>query len=180
MATQAHSTDPQFVNLYKQFTQSGGNLLLQCASINTYENNANGHFQTTALGYSVFGTNDSTDVNTTLLYPEGSMPFNQFIGVLANQDGAITEYAYAPGGGPANGNRVSVINSAPQANRFVATVSQLNGNVAGGTVFELGSHDYARPNTEQPAQPTIAMLNGQRMALNAVFVPGQPSAGLRP
>ena len=171
MATQAHSTDPQFVNLYRQFTQSGGNLLLQCASVNTYENNANGHFQTTAPGYTVFGTNDATDVNTTLAYPEGAMPFNQFIGILANQDGAVTEYQYAPGGGPANGNRVSVTNTAPSASRFVATVSQLNGNTAGGTVFELGSHDYSRPNTVNPVQTDISMLNGERMILNAIFVP---------
>lgn len=169
LATQAHSTDPQFVNLYRQFTQSGGNLLLQCASINTYENNANGHFQTTNPGYSVFGTNAPANaVDTVLDYPEGAMPFNQFIGILANQDGAITEYAYAPGGGPANSNRISVRNSGAEAAKFVGTVSQLNGNAAGGTVFELGGHDYSRNNT---GASEIAKLNGQRMVLNAVFVP---------
>lgn len=168
LATQAHSTDSQFVNLYKQFTLSGGNLLLQCASVNTYENNANGHFQTTNPGYSVFGTNDNTAVDTTLIYPEGAMPFNQFIGILANQDGAITEYAYAAGGGAANGNRIAARNSGGEASKFVGTVSQLNGNAAGGTVFELGGHDYSRNNT---GASEIAKLNGQRMILNAVFVP---------
>ena len=171
LATQAHSTDSSFVNLYKQFAQSGGNLLLECASINTYENNANGHFQTTNPGYSVFGTNDNTSVATTLLYPEGAMPFNQFIGILANQDGAVTEYAYAAGGGPANGNRISVRNTGAEAAKFVGTVSQLNGNSAGGTVFELGGHNYARLNTENPVANPLDMLNGQRMILNAVFVP---------
>lgn len=170
LATQAHSTSSTFVNLYRQFVLSGGNLLLQCASINTFENNANGHFQTTNPGYSVFGTNDSTAVNTTLVYPEGAMPFNQFIGILANQDGAITEYAYAPGGAAANGNRVSVRNSGADSAKFVATVSELGGvpGVAGSAVFELGGHDYTRTDTGASA---IARLNGQRMILNAVFVP---------
>lgn len=170
LATQAHSTSSAFVNLYKQFVQSGGNLLLQCASINTFENTANGHFQTTNPGYSVFGTNDNTAVSTPLIYPEGAMPFNQFIGVLANQDGAITEYAYAPGGAGANGNRVSVRNStAAQENKFVATVSELGAaGTPGSAVFELGGHDYTR--TDSGAS-VIERLNGQRMILNAIFVP---------
>ncbi len=168
MATQAHSTDPTFVNLYKQFTLSGGNLLLQCASVGTFENAANGHFQTTNPGYSLFGTNAPANaVDTTLVYPEGSMPFNQFIGILANQDGAVTEFAFAPGGGPANGHRVSVRNSNPDAEKFVATVSTLTAG-AGGIVFELGGHDYSRTNT---GATEIARLNGQRMILNAIFVP---------
>ncbi len=169
LATQAHSTSSAFVNIYRQFVESGGNLFLQCASINTFENDANGHFQTTIEGYSVFGTNDGTAVNTSLVYPEGAMPFNQFIGTLANQDGAITEYAYAPGGGPVNGNRISVRNSGAHSEKFVATVSELGGaGVPGSVVFELGGHDYTR--TESGATE-LERLNGQRMLLNAVFVP---------
>ena len=174
LATQAHSISSDFVNLYKQFVLSGGNLLLQCASIRTFENNANGHFQTTAQGYDIFGTGSvdfatGAAVNTTLIYPEGAMPFNQFIGILANQDGAITEYAYAAGGSAANGNRVSVRNSEAEASKFVATVSELLGaGQAGGAVFELGGHDYTRIETGASA---IERLNGQRMILNAVFVP---------
>lgn len=174
LATQAHSTSSNFVNLYKQFVISGGNLLLQCASIRTFENNAAGHFQTNNQGYSIFGTgaaefSTGDAVNTTLIYPEGSMPFNQFIGVLANQDGAITEYAYAQGGAAANGNRVSVRNSGSEASKFVATVSELgSGGSAGSAVFELGGHDYTRDNT---GASNIQKLNGQRMILNTVFVP---------
>jgi len=174
LATQAHSTSSEFVNLYKQFVQSGGNLLLQCASIRTFENNLSGHFQTTPQGYSVFGTgtNDfptGSAVNTTLIYPEGSMPFNQFIGILANQDGAVTEYAYASGGGPENDNRVSVRNGGGESAKYVATVSELGApGVAGSAVFELGGHDYTRT---QSGASEIERLNGQRMILNAVFVP---------
>lgn len=173
LATQAHSTSSEFVNLYKQFVLSGGNLLLQCASINTFENNANGHFQTSGAGYSVFTSNNppANDVNTTLVYPEGAMPFNQFIGILANQTGAVTEYAYAPGAAAANGNRISVRNSGAHSDKMVATVSELGpAGQAGSAVFELGGHNYARPD-EPETDSAISMLNGQRMLLNAVFVP---------
>ena len=167
LATQAHSNTPEFVSVYKLFVQSGGNLLLQCQSIATYENNPAGLFQTTA-GYTVFGTNDPfSAVDTTLLYPEGAMPFNQFIGILGNQDGAVTEYAYAPGSGPANGNRISVVNSPPHGEKFVATASELPGtSQEGRNVFELGGHDYERNGAD-----LIQNINGRRMTLNTAFVP---------
>ena len=174
LATQAHSISSDYVNLYKQFVLSGGNLLLQCASIRTFENNANGHFQTTIQGYDIFGTGSpdfatGAAVDTALIYPEGAMPFNQFIGVLANQDGAVTEYAYASGGSAANGNRVSVRNSGADADKYVATVSELGAaGSPGSVVFELGGHDYDR--TVSGAS-LIERLNGQRMILNTIFVP---------
>jgi uncharacterized repeat protein (TIGR01451 family) len=175
MATQAHSASSSFVNLYRQFVQSGGNLLLQCLSISTFENNPNGHFQALVPGnpnlpgFLVFGTNDDTAVNTTLVYPEGSMPFNQFIGAIANQDGAVTEYQLAPNAIAVNGMRISVHNNNPDWDKIVASVSQLLGpSHEGGVVFEMGGHDYQRTNT---GASLIERLNGMRMFLNAVFVP---------
>lgn len=182
LATQAHQEDPQFVNAYRQFTNAGGNLILQCASINTFENNLNGHFQTTGAGYNIFTSNGQTpnELNSNdFVFPEGSMPFNQFLGLLADQDGQVTEYSYAPGAGPNNGNRISVRNNIPNENVFVATVSEVLGpNQGGGVVFELGGHNYARPDENPPGTPNesdsaLAMLNGQRMGLNAVFVPAR-------
>ena len=182
LATQAHQEDPQYVNTYRQFTNAGGNLILQCASINTFENNLNGHFQTTGAGYTVFSSNvingnPPDEINSNaFVFPEGSMPFNQFLGLLADQDGEITEYKYAPGAFGENGNRVSVHNSAPNDNVFVATVSEVLGpNAGGGVVFELGGHNYARADTTVPGETdsALAMLNGQRMGLNAVFVPAR-------
>ncbi len=168
IATQAHSVSTEFAAAYRSFVQGGGNLHLQCASINTFENNLlSGHYQTTPPGYLVFGSNDGTAVDTPLVYPEGSMPFNQFIGVLANQDGAITEYSYAPGAGPNNGNRVAARNTGEHADKFVATVSQLGGGT-GGVVFALGGHNYFRTET---GASEIERLNGKRMVLNTVFVP---------
>lgn len=172
LATQAHSESSAFVNLYRQFVMTGGNLFLQCAAIETFENNPSGHFQTTGAGYSIFGTNPSTgSVDTPLFYPEGSMPFNQFIGTLANQNGRVTEYSYAPGAAAANGNRVSVRNTNGHSNKFVATVSELGApGMPGGVVFELGGHTYADPDQNE-TDSTLSRLNGQRMLLNAVFVP---------
>jgi hypothetical protein len=174
LATQGHQTDGSFVNTYRNFVQGGGNLILQCASVGTFENHPNGHFQTTAPGYSLFTSNvPANEINSNAFaFPEGAMPFNQFIGILADQDGAVTEYAYAPGGGPANGNRISVRNTGADSDKFVATVSQVNGsNVPGGVVFEFGGHNYNRPDDGGETDSELAMLNGQRMQLNAVFVP---------
>ena len=172
LATQAHSESSAFVSLYRQFVMTGGNLFLQCASIETFENNPSGHFQTTGAGYTIFGTSPSTGaVDTDLLYPEGSMPFNQFIGTLANQNGRVTEYAYAPGAAAANGNRVAVRNSGSHSSKFVATVSELGApGTPGGVVFELGGHSYADPDANE-SDSLLSRLNGQRMLLNAVFVP---------
>lgn len=173
LATQAHSTNPQFVNTYRQFVQSGGNLLLQCASVNTFENDANGHFQTTAPGYFIYSSNNppANEINSNAFaFPAGSMPFNQFIGLLADQDGAVTEYGYAPGGGPVNNNTVSVVNTGANSDKLVATASQIGSGV-GGVVFELGGHNYARDDDGGETDSAIAKLNGQRMLLNAAMVP---------
>ncbi|NOT47744.1 MAG: carboxypeptidase regulatory-like domain-containing protein [Acidobacteria bacterium] len=173
LATQAHSTNATFVNTYRQFVQSGGNLLLQCASVNTFENDANGRFQASAPGYFIYSSNNppNNEINSNAFaFPAGSMPFNQFIGLLADQDGAVTEYAYSAGSGPVNNNTVSVVNTGANSDKFVATASQIGGPV-GGVVFELGGHNYARDDDGVETDSEIAKLNGQRMLLNAAMVP---------
>lgn len=172
LATQAHSTNNAFINTYKNFVQSGGNLLLQCASVGTFENDANGHFQTSGAGYFLYSSNNppANEINSNaFVFPVGSMPFNQFIGLLADQDGAVTEFSYAAGAGPINNNTVSVVNSGVNSDKFVATASRLGSGV-GGVVFELGSHNYALPDATE-TDSALSMLNGQRMLLNAAFVP---------
>lgn len=172
LAAQAHSTVTTWVASYSGFVQNGGNLLLECASINTFENNAlNGHYQTTN-GYSVYGTNDSTNVSGTLIYPNGYMPFNQFIGALnGNQDGAITDFFPASGSTYQNGALIAARHNngtgTGNHNANVAVVSKV-GNVGreGGYVFELGGHDYDRGTSND-----ISNINGKRMILNTLFVP---------
>ena len=172
LAAQAHSTVTTWVASYSGFVQNGGNLLLECASINTFENNAlNGHYQTTQ-GYSVYGTNDSTNVSGTLTYPNGYMPFNQFIGALnGDQDGAITDFYPASGSNYQNGALIAARHNngtgTGNHNANVAVVSKV-GNVGreGGYVFELGGHNYDRGSSND-----ITNINGKRMILNTLFVP---------
>lgn len=184
IATQAHSTNATYVNNYRSFVTNGGNLLLQCASIDTFENTASGHFQsirnnnsTASDSYAVFGTNDNTDVNTTLVYPNPAMPFNQFVGSLDNQDGAITEYSLITSPYVSvftNGTQIAARNSGTQTAKMVATVSKVaNSGREGGHVFALAGHDYTRGNGS-----AIAKLNGQRMILNTIFVPVTRPCGI--
>ncbi|HQX55790.1 MAG TPA: carboxypeptidase-like regulatory domain-containing protein [Pyrinomonadaceae bacterium] len=173
LAAQAHSVVTTWVSSYSGFVQNGGNLLLECASINTFENNvANGHYQTTN-GYSVFGTNDNprSDVSGTLIYPNGYMPFNQFVGALnGNQDGAVTDFSLASGSAYQNGTLIAARHdngSGSNRTANVATVSKV-GNVGreGGNVFALGGHDYDRGTATD-----LNNINGKRMILNTLFVP---------
>lgn len=176
IVTQAHSENDNFGSAYRTFVQSGGNLLLQCKSIDTFENNPLGHFQAWVPGlpnldgFTVFGTNEGTAFDTPFTYNDGSMPFNQFIGELANQEGAVTEFGFAPNAVPVNDLQVSVENTGAGSGKFVATVSKLSSDTDGGYVFELGGHNYGLSNTNASS---ISRLNGQRMFLNAVFVPGR-------
>ena len=174
LVTQAHSTSSAFVGNYKNFVNAGGNLLLQCASINTFENDPNGHFQVTN-NYSVYGTNDDTEVSGTPVYPGAYMPFIQFIGDLnGNQDGAITDF-FSASGNFIHGNLVAVRHnngtphsgSSSNANAYIATVSDMTPGVAGGNVFELGGHDYNRGD----GNANLGNVNGKRMILNTVFIP---------
>lgn len=174
LATQAHSTDPTFVNNYRNFVTNGGNLILECASINTFENNGNlngpGHFQV-SNNYGVFGTNDNTDVSgSALLFPNAYMPFNQFDGALnGDQDGAITDYGNPSTDSFIHGNLIAAQNnkSGTNGHSYVATVSDLTPTTPGGHVFELGGHDYNR----NGGNATLGNINGKRMVLNTIFVP---------
>lgn len=181
IATQAHSENAANVTNYKNFVTAGGNLMLQCASIGTFENAASGHFQSKRINladaglasYDVFGSNNNTDIDTSLTYPNPAMPFNQFIGTLSNQDGAITEFALTGGGTPTsqfiNGTLIAARNTGSNSDNraMVAAVSKVgNTGQPGGYVFTLGGHDYTRGN-----DAAIEKLNGQRMILNSIFVP---------
>lgn len=175
VATQAHAsaTAGQFVGAYRDFAEAGGNLLLQCASVGVFENNLlDGLFQTTN-GWTVLGTNDSTDVTSPLVYPNPAMPFNQFVGALANQDGAITDYRLAGGSAERPSFLRSVSNSGTGLNNtFVASVNKVGTPLSGGNVFELGGHDYYRTTAGTTEQERI---NGQRMILNTILVPATRS-----
>jgi uncharacterized repeat protein (TIGR01451 family) len=180
LAAQAHASNDAitFIGTYRSFAEAGGNLLLQCHSVDVFENAAapNGRFQTT-LGWTVFGTSGGQVNGTITDFPNPAMPFNQFVGELADQEGQVSEYQLAASSVFQNGTLISAKNnSAGNTNKYVATVSHIGNASAGGSVFELGGHDYDRTdatNTE------IGRANGNRMALNTLLQPAfRPGCGL--
>ncbi|MBL8122779.1 MAG: carboxypeptidase regulatory-like domain-containing protein [Pyrinomonadaceae bacterium] len=180
IATQPHAADTaiSYIDEYRAFAEAGGNLELQCYSVDVFENNAAfGRFQTT-LGWTIFGTNPSSgSVDTPLVYPNPAMPFNQFVGDLANQDGRVTEFSLAGGSVLRPSTLIAARNSTPDhSNKNVATVSRIGNAIAGGNVFELGGHSYYRTNV---TNTEIGRLNGQRMILNTLLIPAyRPNCGL--
>lgn len=168
IATQPHSSSPDaFVDNYRTFVESGGNLLLQCASVTSFENSSPfGFFQTTA-GWDIENT------NSIFTYPNGDAPFSQFLGALEpDQNGTTEDWDLNTGSSLTNGTYFVAQNSGGgQTNRYAATVSKV-GNVGreGGNVFAIGGHNYFRDNNNDVVFETDR-YNGQRMILNALFVP---------
>jgi fimbrial isopeptide formation D2 family protein len=174
IAMQAHAADDavNFISNYKNFALQGGNLFFQCYSVDVFENNlANGLFQTTN-GWTVRGTNDNTEITATPQFPNVTMPFNQFIGGLADTDGRVTEFQLKSGSNLKPGVLVSAVNPAPNGDVNIATVSRIGSSTAGGNVFELGGHDYSR---NVSGTTELTRTNGRRMALNAILVPATRS-----
>ncbi len=168
IATQPHFDSPAFISNFRQFLESGGNVLLQCLSITTFENVAApiGRFQTTG-GYD--GVGNDTDINTNVAYNHGDMPFSQFIGAMNdNQLGAVEDYKLKRFSSFQNGAFDVVQNTGNYSDYLVASESHITGpNATGGAVFALGGHDYFQNGTNT----TSANYNAQRMILNALFVP---------
>lgn len=160
LVTQPHTQDPAYIAIIKTFVQSGGNFLAECRAVNTYENEVPyGQFQTSA-GYVI------DNVDTVFTYPNGDMPFSQFIGALEpNPGGAEQDWYLPPTSGFINGTFLIAQNSGAHTNKYAATVSKLYNAGPGGIVMYLGGHNYGAGGN------TIAELNGQRMILNAVFQP---------
>ncbi|MEI7901194.1 MAG: DUF11 domain-containing protein, partial [bacterium] len=139
----------------RDFVESGGNFLAQCAGVRTYENNANGYFHSKA------GFVDKDDANT-FIYPNPDMAYNQFQGLLADEGGSLQDWGLATGSVFTNSAYLCVQN-ASKANSYRAGVAKLAGNALGGVVFYLGGHDYSGN--------TLVAINGRRIYLNAIFVP---------
>lgn len=158
LVSQPHVEATNFISNYKTFVQSGGNLLLQCHAVETYENAAAGRFQTT-LGW------DRDDVSSTLAYPNADMPFSQFIGIVDPSPGGYEEDWQLSSGALQNGTFISLQGTGGDSDHYAATVSKLYNSGPGGMVFELGGHDYGAGGS------TLSSINGQRMVLNAVFQP---------
>lgn len=173
LAAQAHASDDaiNYIGTYRSFAESGGNLLLQCKSVNVFENApvGSGRFQTT-LGWTTFGDSGGEVTEIVSTFPNPAMAFNQFVGNLANARGNVSEYQLAPSSVFQNGTLIAARNnSAGNTAKYVATVSRIGNSTAGGSVFELGGHQYS--STTNTSGSALERLNGSRMALNALLVP---------
>ncbi len=160
-ASEPHSTNTAggVVEAIGRFVGRGGNFLAECEAVVTYENYANGRFQTTN------GVLDA-DVrdNGARRYPAPDQPFSQFEGEFKASvlGGSVTNWRLASGSSFQRGGHPHDVLASPNADVMEASVAdQYSGR--GGLVFYLGGHQY-NGNSESD-------LNGQRMYLNAFLTP---------
>jgi hypothetical protein len=152
------------VQAIRNFVQSGGNFLAECAAVESYENNPTyGRFQTTN------GITVTNSGGSSMLFDHPDLSYSQFQGALAPGGGSVKDWMLN-GGSWQNNGHIHVKNS-PATNTFIATASKLT-NGAGSLVFYQGSHDYEGT--------TLPLLNGQRMYLNAVLTPSARPTNCNP
>lgn len=155
------AADPQ-ANAIRQFVQSGGNFLAECAGIETYENNANyGRFMTTT------GVTDGNGDNP-ITYPSADLPYSQFVGAINDVGGSVRDFAPVTGGAWRAGQEMHVQRGGSLRNSSgdspaKAAVTRLSGPSVGGYVFYLGGHEYFTTSQGD--------VNAIRMYLNAVMTP---------
>lgn len=160
-ASEPHSTNTAdgVVEAIGRFVARGGNFLAECEAVVTYENYANGRFQTTG------GVVDA-DVrdNAARRYPAPDQPFSQFEGEFKASvlGGSVTNWRLASGstfqrGGHPHDALASTSDEVMEA----SVADQYSGR--GGLVFYLGGHQYSGT--------TESDLNGQRLYLNAFLTP---------
>jgi gliding motility-associated-like protein len=160
-ASEPHSTNTAggVVEAIGRFVGRGGNFLAECEAVVTYENYANGRFQTTS------GVADA-DVrdNGARRYPAPDQPFSQFEGEFkaSTLGGSVTNWRLASGSSFQHGGHPHDALASPNADVMEASVAdQYAGR--GGLVFYLGGHQYSGT--------TESDLNGQRLYLNAFLTP---------
>ncbi|MDO7849749.1 gliding motility-associated C-terminal domain-containing protein [Hymenobacter sp. M29] len=166
-ASEPHSTNTAggVVEALRRFVERGGNFLAECEAVVTYENYANGRFQTSG------GVVDA-DVrdNTARRYPAPDQPFTQFEGEFKASvlGGSVTNWRRAGGSAFHNGGHAQSQLAGSSDEVIEASVSD-HYTGRGGLVFYLGGHQY-NGTTEND-------VNGQRMFLNAFLTPATTSQG---
>ncbi len=145
-------------SIRKFVSVDGGNFLAECAAIITYENDADGRFQST-LGLD----NPNSLTSTNFSYVNSDLPYAQYEGAFDPGAGGSTR-SYTRLGGAASNNFYPIIvgNTAALDSVYGASVSKFMPG-RGGLVFYLGNHDLNGT--------AVTDLNGQRMYLNAFLTP---------
>ncbi|HQU92096.1 MAG TPA: carboxypeptidase regulatory-like domain-containing protein, partial [Pyrinomonadaceae bacterium] len=188
LAAQAHAltTAVSYRDDYQDFVASGGNMMLQCRSVEIFEDPASDLFFTR---YGIDGTtNTSTSDTTTISNP--NVPFNQFVGDLARTNG-YTYFNAINGTGP--DWLASTVFTAAKSNNSNNKVAFWRDTTAavGGVVMALGGHEYGGyvgdniglPGVGNDSVATNAnyeRVNGSRMALNAILVPSRTACSFNP
>jgi hypothetical protein len=148
------------------FLNSGGNFFAQCEGIDAIENYPNQRYQT----YNGFVT--SVNQRNPVVFANADMPMLQFEGVFEPVGGSIENFYPVGGNAGWRPNKYSHIysienldNVGPLDTVWNATASKFFGQnfTVGGNVFYLSGHNYDAN--------SVAEQNGQRMYLNAVFMP---------
>jgi gliding motility-associated-like protein len=166
-ASEPHSANTAggVVEAIGRFVARGGNFLAECEAVVTYENYANGRFQTTS------GVADA-DVrdNAARRYPAPDQPFSQFEGEFKASvlGGSVTNWRLASGSAFRRGGHPHDALASTTDEVIEASVAdQYAGR--GGLVFYLGGHQYNGT--------TESDLNGQRLYLNAFLTPATTYQG---
>ncbi len=156
------SADATIITTIKGFVQAGGNFLAECAAIETYENNASGHFHTTN-GITVSNTNIAS---ASVIFPNADLGFTQIDGAFSiNKTGSVKNWTLAAGSTFINSEHNHASGGSMAAQSPVgASVARLNSESKGGLVFYLGNHNFTAIND-------IEDINGIRMYMNAFLTP---------
>ncbi|MFB3102687.1 MAG: right-handed parallel beta-helix repeat-containing protein, partial [Alphaproteobacteria bacterium] len=150
------TTNDTEADAIRQFAESGGNFLAQCAAIESYENNTTyGLFQTT------LGVVENNLGNASHVYANPDLAYSQFQGALSDEGGSVTDYELAAGSVFQNGAH-SHAHNATDPDLYIATVSKLAGG-DGSNVLYLGGHNYNGTD--------LGNMNGKRMYMNAAMMP---------
>jgi hypothetical protein len=174
-ASEPHSTaaTTTLINAIKNFVLNGGNFLAQCEAVRTYENNANGRFQTTGgsgLEKGAGGNSNATITTADVAFPNAALSYSQFEGAFnMSLGGSLRNWRLTTGTSYHN-NAHDHVEGSVLSSAVSASVSKLTpANQRGGLVFYLGNHEYDLSN--------ISNINGMRMYMNAFLTP-TPNSGV--
>ena len=175
LIVEMHFDDPG-TNVYAQaaqsFLQSGGNVMVECAAISTYENNGI-PFVSTA------GVKDTGTQAQTPYTPD--LPIAQYYTPISNEAfQSFVRFAQLSGGGSQWEGYDACVVCTTEANiqsrvaRAMAAKLPYASGSAGGVYLALGGHDWLdTTGAGGPSTLNIASDNGARLYYNALLIPSK-------
>ena len=175
LIVEMHFADPG-TNVYAQaaqsFLQSGGNVMVECAAISTYENNGI-PFVSTA------GVKDTGTQAQTPYTPD--LPIAQYYTPISNEAfQSRIRFAKLSGGGSQWEGYDACVVCTTEANiqsrvaRAMAAKLPYASGSAGGVYLALGGHDWLdTTGAGGPSTLNIASDNGARLYYNALLIPSK-------